>query len=99
MPYKHPEQPLTPPEQPASAPRPLEFLTDVPLGVTVQFGATNITLERLLKLAVGSVIELEGRPGEPLAITLQGKTVAHGEVVVVNDHYGVRLTEIVEPSK
>jgi flagellar motor switch protein FliN/FliY len=99
MPYKDPEQPLTPPEQAAREPRQLDFMADVPLGVTVQFGATTITLERLLKLAVGSVIELDGRPGEPLAITVKGKTVAHGEVVVVNDRYGVRLTEVVEPSK
>lgn len=92
--YPH-ESPVPSSPSPApAAPHPLTFLADVPLTLAVQFGVTTITLEQLLKLGVGSVLELQSQPGEPVRVALQGKTVASGEVVVVNERYGVRITEM-----
>jgi flagellar motor switch protein FliN/FliY len=91
---EEPRSPAAVPATPPAAPQPLQFLADVPLTLSVQFGVTTITLERLLKLTVGSVLELQSKPGEPVRIALQGKTVASGEVVVVNDKYGVRISEM-----
>lgn len=74
----------------------LEMLLDLPLEVTVELGRTRISLQELLKLDKGSVIRLGRTEGEPLDIQVNGRTVARGEVVVVNERLGVRVTEIGE---
>lgn len=77
--------------------RTLEFILDVALQVTVEVGRTRMTIQDLLQLGQGSVIELEKLAGEPLDIYINGKAVARGEAVIVNDKFGVRLTDIVSP--
>lgn len=77
--------------------RTLEFILDVALQVTVEVGRTRMTIQDLLQLGQGSVIELEKLAGEPLDIYINGKAVARGEAVIVNDKFGVRLTDIISP--
>lgn len=77
--------------------RTLEFILDVALQVTVEVGRTRMTIQDLLQLGQGSVIELEKLAGEPLDIFINGKAVARGEAVIVNDKFGVRLTDIISP--
>ncbi|MFA9461498.1 flagellar motor switch protein FliN [Thiohalorhabdus methylotrophus] len=74
----------------------LEMLLDLPLELSVELGRTRMSLQELLKLDKGSVIRLGRTEGEPLEIQVNGRTVARGEVVVVNDRLGVRVTEIGE---
>lgn len=74
----------------------LEMLLDLPLEVSVELGRTRMSLQEMLKLDKGSVIRLGRTEGEPLDIQVNGRTVARGEVVVVNDRLGVRVTEIGE---
>lgn len=73
----------------------LDLLLDVPLSVTVELGRTRMSVRQLLSLSSGSVIELGKLAGEPLDVLVNGKTVARGEAVMVNEKFGVRLTEIV----
>jgi len=75
----------------------LDFILDIPLEVTVQLGRTRMLINDLLKLGQGSVIELNKLIGEPFDVYVNGKLVARGEVVVSNDKYGIRLTDIVSP--
>jgi flagellar motor switch protein FliN/FliY len=77
--------------------RNLEFILDVALQVTVEVGRTRMTIQDLLRLGQGSVVELEKLAGEPLDILINGKQVARGEAVIVNDKFGVRLTDIISP--
>jgi len=77
--------------------RNLEFILDVALQVTVEVGRTRMTIQDLLRLGQGSVVELEKLAGEPLDIFINGKQVARGEAVIVNDKFGVRLTDIISP--
>lgn len=77
--------------------RTLEFLLDVALQVTVEVGRARMSIQDLLQLGQGSVIELEKLAGEPLDIFLNGKQVARGEAVIVNEKFGVRLTDIISP--
>jgi flagellar motor switch protein FliN/FliY len=77
--------------------RNLEFILDVALQVTVEVGRTRMTIQDLLQLGQGSVVELEKLAGEPLDIYINGKAVARGEAVIVNDKFGVRLTDIISP--
>lgn len=77
--------------------RTLEFILDVSLQVTVEVGRTRMTIQDLLQLGQGSVVELDKLAGEPLDIYINGKAVARGEAVIVNDKFGVRLTDIVSP--
>jgi flagellar motor switch protein FliN/FliY len=77
--------------------RNLEFILDVALQVTVEVGRTRMTIQDLLRLGQGSVVELEKLAGEPLDIYINGKQVARGEAVIVNDKFGVRLTDIISP--
>jgi len=83
----------------ASAQRNLDFLLDVPLEVTVELGRARLRISDLLCLAQGSVVELAKTAGEPLEILVNQKLMARGEVVVVNDRFGVRLTDIISPSE
>jgi flagellar motor switch protein FliN/FliY len=73
----------------------MEFLLDIPLEVTVELGRTKMLINDMLKLGQGSVIELSKLAGESLEILANRKPIARGEVVVVNDKYGVRLTEVI----
>jgi flagellar motor switch protein FliN/FliY len=79
--------------------RRFELLLDVPLEVTVQLGRTRLTIQELLTLGPGSVIELDKVAGEPLDIIINDRLVARGEAVVVNDKFGVRITDIVSRSE
>ena len=75
----------------------LELILDVPLAVTVELGRVRMPVRNLLTLGAGSIIELAKLAGEPLDVLINGKPVARGEAVMVNDKFGVRLTEVVSP--
>lgn len=77
----------------------LEMLRDIPVQLSVELGRKRITIRELLQLNQGSVVELENLAGEPMDIFINGYLIAQGEVVVVGDSYGVRLTDIVTPSE
>ena len=77
----------------------LDLILDVPLNVTVELGRTRMSVRNLLALSSGSVIELAKLAGEPLDVLVNGKAVARGEAVMVNEKFGVRLTEIVSRSE
>jgi len=76
----------------------LDFLLDVPLRVTVELGGAELTIRELLQLGHGSVIELDKPGGDPLDVFVNGKPIARGEAVIVNEKFGVRLTEVVSQS-
>jgi flagellar motor switch protein FliN/FliY len=80
-------------------PRDLEFLLDIPLLVSVELGRTKMQISDLLQLGQGSVVELEKLAGEPMEIFVNSRLIARGEVVVVNEKFGVRLTDIVSPAE
>ncbi|MCX7913347.1 MAG: flagellar motor switch protein FliN [Thermodesulfovibrionales bacterium] len=80
-------------------PRDINFLLDIPLDVCVEIGKTKMQIKDLLQLGQGSVIELDKLAGEPVEVLINGKLIARGEVVVVNEKFGVRLTDIVSPSE
>ena len=80
-----------------TAARPLDFILDIPLEISVELGRTRMVINDLLQLGQGSVVELSKLAGEPLEIFVNGKLVARGEVVVVNEKFGVRVTDIVSP--
>ena len=83
----------------AETPRNFELLLDIPLEVTVEIGRTRLPLRTLLQLGAGSVIELGKLAGEPLDLLVNGKPIARGEAVMVNDKFGVRLTDVISPSE
>lgn len=75
----------------------LDFILDIPLKVSVELGRAQVVIKDLLQLGQGSVLELDKLAGEPLEVLVNGKLVARGEVVVVNEKFGVRLTDIISP--
>ncbi|PIJ48459.1 flagellar motor switch protein FliN [Erwinia sp. OLTSP20] len=77
----------------------IDLIMDIPVKMTVELGRTKMTIKELLRLAQGSVVALDGLAGEPLDILINGYLIAQGEVVVVNDKYGVRITDIITPSE
>jgi len=77
--------------------RDIDFLLDIPLEITVELGRTRMLIRDLLQLGHGSVVELEKIAGEPMEILVNSKLIARGEVVVVNEKFGVRLTDIMSP--
>ena len=87
----------------AKAPKPdslrkdLDFILDIPLEVSAQLGSTKLLINELLQLGQGSVIELNKLAGEPLEVYVNGKLVARGEAVVINEKFGIRLTDIISP--
>lgn len=81
----------------AKDPQTLDFLLDVTLQVTVEVGRARMTIQDLLQLGQGSIVELEKLAGEPLDIYINGKPVARGEAVIVNEKFGVRITDIISP--
>jgi flagellar motor switch protein FliN/FliY len=76
----------------------IDFILDIPVQLTVELGRTKIAIKNLLQLAQGSVVELDGLAGEPMDVLVNGCLIAQGEVVVVNDKFGIRLTDIVTPA-
>ncbi|MFN3882837.1 MAG: flagellar motor switch protein FliN [Nitrincola lacisaponensis] len=83
---------------PVSDPK-LDVILDIPVKLTVEVGGTEIAIRNLLQLSQGSVLELSRVAGEPLDVKVNGTLIAHGEVVVVNDHYGIRLTDVISPQE
>ena len=77
----------------------LDMILDIPVQIAVELGRTRITIKNLLQLAHGSVVELDAMAGEPMSVFVNGTLIAQGEVVVVNDKFGIRLTDIVTPSE
>ena len=84
---------------PTAAARELEMIMDIPVKLSVELGRTRITIKQLLELAQGSVLALDGLAGEPMDILINSYLIAQGEVVVVDDKYGIRITEIITPSE
>ncbi|GAB3671538.1 flagellar motor switch protein FliN [Salinisphaera aquimarina] len=78
-----------------TAPRELDMIMDIPVTLSVELGQTRLSISELLDLAKGSIVELDGLAGEPMDILINGYLIAQGEVVVVDDKYGIRITEIV----
>jgi flagellar motor switch protein FliN/FliY len=83
----------------ASAPKNIDFILDIPMQVTVQVGSTKMVIRDLLQLGQGSVIELEKLAGEPMEVLVNNKLVARGEVVVVNEKFGIRLTDVISAAE
>ncbi|MDE8603745.1 flagellar motor switch protein FliN [Marinomonas sp. RSW2] len=77
----------------------LDLIMDIPVVLSMELGNTEIAIRNLMQLTQGSVVELDRFAGEPLDVLVNGTLIAHGEVVVVNDKYGIRLTDVVSPSE
>ena len=83
---------------PVSDPK-LDVILDIPVTLSMEVGNTDISIRNLLQLSQGSVVELDRVAGEPLDVMGNGTLIAHGEVVVVNDRYGIRLTDVISPQE
>jgi flagellar motor switch protein FliN/FliY len=92
-------QDLAAPSQNHGSANDIDFILDIPVLLTVELGRTKIAIKNLLQLAQGSVVELDGLAGEPMDVLVNGCLIAQGEVVVVNDKFGVRLTDIITPAE
>jgi len=77
----------------------LDVILDIPISISLQIGSTKISIRNLLKLNQGSVVELDRLAGEPLDVLVNGTLIAHGEVVVVNEKYGIRLTDVISAAE
>jgi len=77
----------------------INFILDIPVQLTVELGRTKILIKNLLQLTQGSVVGLNGLAGEPLDVLVNGTLIAKGEVVVINDKFGIRLTDIITPAE
>jgi flagellar motor switch protein FliN/FliY len=77
----------------------LDVILDIPVTLSMEVGSTDIAIRNLLQLSQGSVVELDRVAGEPLDVKVNGTLIAHGEVVVVNDKYGIRLTDVISPQE
>ncbi|QQX87854.1 flagellar motor switch protein FliN [Cupriavidus necator] len=86
-------------EAPSGFRNDIEMILDIPVQLTVELGRTKVPIKNLLQLAQGSVVELDGLAGEPMDVLVNGYLIAQGEVVVVNDKFGIRLTDIITPSE
>jgi flagellar motor switch protein FliN/FliY len=87
------------PDTPASREMNLDVVLDINVTLSMEVGRTRISIRNLLQLNQGSVVELERATGEPLDVYVNGTLIAHGEVVVVNDKFGVRLTDVISPAE
>jgi flagellar motor switch protein FliN len=87
------------PGAPVDGTQDLDLILDIPVHLTVELGRTRIPIKHILQLAQGSVIELDALAGEPMDVLVNGCLIAQGEVVVVNEKFGIRLTDIVTPSE
>jgi flagellar motor switch protein FliN/FliY len=92
-------QPLPSPASLDVTPGDIDRVLDVPVQLTAELGRTRITIKSLLQLSQGSIVELDGLAGEPMDVLINGYLIAQGEVVVVNDKFGIRLTDIITPSE
>ena len=77
----------------------IDMILDIPVQLSVELGRTRIPIKNILQLAQGSVVELDGLAGEPMDVLINGCLIAQGEVVVVNEKFGIRLTDIITPSE
>ncbi|MGR9053847.1 MAG: flagellar motor switch protein FliN [Gammaproteobacteria bacterium] len=77
----------------------MDVILDIPVTISMEIGRTQINIRNLLQLNEGSVVELDRFAGEPMDVLVNGTLIAHGEVVVVNDKFGIRLTDVVSPSE
>ena len=77
----------------------LDAILEVPVTISMEIGRTQISIRNLLQLNQGSVVELDRIAGEPMDVTVNGTLIAHGEVVVVNEKFGIRLTDVISPSE
>lgn len=77
----------------------LDVILDIPVSMSMEVGSTSITIRNLLQLNQGSVIELDRLAGEPLDVLVNGTLIAHGEVVVVNEKFGIRMTDVISPAE
>jgi flagellar motor switch protein FliN/FliY len=77
----------------------IDLILDIPVQLTVELGRTKVPIRHILQLAQGSVVELDGLSGEPMDVLVNGCLIAQGEVVVVNEKFGIRLTDIITPSE
>jgi len=77
----------------------LDVILDIPVSLSMEVGRTQIPIRNLLQLTQGSVVELDRLAGEPLDVMVNGTMIAHGEVVVVNEKYGIRLTDVMSPAE
>lgn len=89
---------LTEDEEPNTNPD-LDVILDIPVSISMEVGRTAITIRNLLQLNQGSVIELDRLAGEPLDVLVNGTLIAHGEVVVVNEKFGIRMTDVISPAE
>ena len=105
-----PAAPLMAMEEFGAAPKPgngpvsldgpnLDVILDIPVSISMEVGSTEISIRNLLQLNQGSVVELDRLAGEPLDVLVNGTLIAHGEVVVVNEKFGIRLTDVISPSE
>jgi flagellar motor switch protein FliN len=85
-------------ERPNTNPE-LDVILDIPVSISMEVGRTSITIRNLLQLNQGSVIELDRLAGEPLDVLVNGTLIAHGEVVVVNEKFGIRMTDVISPAE
>jgi flagellar motor switch protein FliN/FliY len=85
--------------QPPSGDVNLDVILDVPVTLSMEVGRTRVPIRNLLQLNQGSVVELDRAAGEPLDVFVNGTLIAHGEVVVVNERFGIRLTDVVSPAE
>ena len=83
----------------ASRPQNLDVVLDIPVRLSMEVGSTNISIRKLLKLNKGSVVELSRLAGEPLDVLVNGTLIAQGEVVVVDEKFGIRLVDVISPEK
>lgn len=77
----------------------MDVILDIPVTISMEIGRTKINIRNLLQLNQGSVVELDRLAGEPLDVMVNGTLIAHGEVVVVNEKYGIRLTDVISPAE
>ena len=77
----------------------MDVILDIPVTISMEIGRTQINIRNLLQLNEGSVVELDRLAGEPMDVLVNGTLIAHGEVVVVNDKFGIRLTDVISPSE
>ncbi len=93
-----PETAAPPAQEPAPGAN-LDVIMDIPVRLSLEVGGTSISIRNLMQLNRGSVVELDRLAGEPLDVLVNGKLIAHGEVVVVNDKFGIRLSDVVSAEK
>lgn len=86
-------------EEEAQRPQNLDVVMDIPIRLSMEVGSTSISIRKLLQLNKGSVVELARAAGEPLDVLVNGTLIAHGEVVVVNDKFGIRLLDVISPEQ